>query len=164
MNLVDVAVAILFIWFAVSGLLHGLVRQIFSLGGIAAGHVLGIRYYPFAQKTLKLSFPYSEVAAYLVIFLVAWLTVRLIGALVEGKVRGSKLSGADRAAGMIAGLAKAALLSVLLVFLLVAFLPKDSRVLKESKAAPYGIAGGRYLAKVFPQKLAEPFREKAPAK
>jgi hypothetical protein len=47
------------------------------------------------------------------------------------------------------------------VFLLVVVLPKDSRVLKESKAAPAAIAAGRWLAGVFPQKIAEPFREKA---
>jgi len=161
MNLVDVAVAILFLGFAVSGLLHGLVRQIFSIGGIAAGHLLGIRYYPFAQKMLKLSFPYSEAVGYLAIFLATWLAIRLIGVLVEGKVRGSKLSGTDRAAGMVAGLAKAALVSVLLVFLLVVLLPKDSRVLRESKAAPHAITAGRWMSGVFPAKIADPFREKA---
>jgi len=161
MNPVDVALAALCVWFAVAGLLHGLVRQLFSIGGIVAGHLLGIRYYPAAQKALELSFPHSEVAGYAVIFLAVLVAVRLIGGLVEGKVRGSALSGMDRAAGMAAGLLKGALLSVLLVFLLVVLLPRDSRVLRESKAAPTAIAAGKWLAGVFPQKIAEPFREKA---
>jgi membrane protein required for colicin V production len=164
MNPVDVGLAALCVWFAVAGVLHGLVRQLFSIGGILAGHLLGIRYYPAAQKALELSFPHSEVVGYAVIFLVVCLAVRLIGVLVEGKVRGSKLSGMDRAAGMAAGLLKGALLSVLAVFLLVVLLPRDSRVLRGSKAAPTAIAVGRWLAGVFPDKIAEPFREKAPSR
>jgi len=163
-NAVDVAIAGLCLVFAVSGLFQGLVRQLFSIVGIVAGHLLGIRYYAFAQKTLKLSFQYSEAAGYLVVFLVAWLAVRLVGGLVEGKVRGSKLSGTDRAAGVAAGMLKGALLSVLLVFLLVVLLPRDSRVLRESKAAPHAITAGRWLAGVFPGQIADPFREKASAR
>jgi membrane protein required for colicin V production len=164
MNPVDVALAALCAWFAVAGLLHGLVRQLFSIGGILAGHLLGIRYYPAAQKALELSFPHAEVVGYAVVFLAVCLVVRLIGGLVEGKVRGSKLSGMDRGAGLAVGLAKGALLSVLLVFLLVVLLPRDSRLLRESKAAPTAIAAGRWLAGVFPQKIADPFREKAPSR
>jgi uncharacterized membrane protein required for colicin V production len=70
----------------------------------------------------------------------------------------------DRGAGLAVGLAKGALLSVLLVFLLVVLLPRDSRLLRESKAAPTAIAAGRWLAGVFPQKIADPFREKAPSR
>jgi membrane protein required for colicin V production len=161
MNPVDVAVAALCLWFAVAGIVHGLVRQLFSIGGIVAGHLLGIRFYPLAQKHLGLSFPYSEAAGYAVIFLAVLIAVRLIGGLVEGRVRGSKLSGVDRLAGMAVGLLKGALLSVLAVFLLVVALPKDARILRESKAAPTAIAAGRWMAGVFPQKIAEPFREKA---
>jgi membrane protein required for colicin V production len=164
MNPVDVAVAVIALWFGLSGLLHGMVRQLFSLGGIVAGHLLGIRYYPLAQKYLKLSFQYSEAAGYLAVFLVVWVAVRLIGALVEGKVRGSKLSGMDRMAGLLVGLAKAALVSVLLVFLLVVLLPRDSRVLRESRAAPHAIAAGRWISGAFPGKIADPFLEKAPSR
>ena len=164
MNPVDVALAAICLWFAIAGILHGLVRQLFALGGILAGHLLGIRYYPAAQKALELSFPHSEVVGYTVVFLATCLVVRLIGGLVEGKVRGSKLSGMDRAAGMAAGLLKGVLLSVLAVFLLVVLLPRDSRVIRGSKVAPTAIAAGRWLAGVFPEKIAEPFREKAPAR
>ena len=164
MNPVDIALAALCAWFAVAGVLHGLVRQIFSIGGIVAGHLLGIRFYPAAQKAMDLSFPHSEVAGYAAIFLAVCVAVRLIGGLVESRVRGSKLSGMDRAAGLAVGLLKGALLSVLVVFLLVVLLPKDSRVLRESKAAPTAIAAGRWLAAAFPQKIAEPFRNKAPSR
>ena len=160
MNLLDLIVAVLCAGFAVSGIARGLVRQLFSLGGLVAGHLAGIRYYAFAQANLGLSFQYAEVVGYAVVFLAAYLAVRLIGGLIEGRVRKSKLSGADRLAGMAAGLVKGALLSILIVFLLVILLPRDARLLRESKAAPPAIAAGNRLAAVFPERFAESFREK----
>ena len=161
MNLLDLLLAVLIVWFAVSGIVRGLVRQLFSLGGLVAGHLAGIRYYAIAQANLGLSFQYAEVVGYAVVFLAAYLVVRLIGGLIEGRVRTSKLSGSDRLAGMAAGLLKGALLSILIVFLLVILLPRDARLLRESKAAPPAIAAGNRLAAAFPERFAESFREKA---
>jgi membrane protein required for colicin V production len=160
MNLLDLLLAALIAGFAVSGIVRGLVRQLFSLGGLIAGHLAGVRYYAPAQGKLNLTFQYAEVVGYAVVFLAVYLAVRLIGGLVEGRVRTSKLSGVDRLAGMAAGLVKGALLSVLLVFLLVILLPRDARVLRESKAAPTAVAAGKWLAAAFPERFAESFREK----
>ena len=163
MNVVDIVLATLCVLFVVSGIARGLVRQLFSIGGLVAGHLAGIRYDQPAAALLKLSFEYSDVIGYIAVFLVVYLVVRLVGVLVEGRIRASKLSMADRMAGMAAGMAKGALVSVLLVFLLVILLPRDSRALRKSKAVPYAIAAGRWLAEVFPDRIAEPFREKARA-
>jgi uncharacterized membrane protein required for colicin V production len=160
MNLLDLILAVLIVGFAVSGIARGLVRQLFSLGGLVAGHLSGIRYYAFAQGKLGLSFQYAEVVGYAVVFLAAYLAVRLIGGLIEGRVRTSKLSGSDRLAGMAAGLLKGALSSILIVFLLVILLPRDARLLRESKAAPTAVAAGTWLAAAFPERFAESFREK----
>ncbi|MBW6502978.1 CvpA family protein [bacterium] len=160
MNLLDLVLAVLIAWFAVSGIVQGLVGQLFSLGGLIAGHLLGIRYFALAQEKLGLSFQYAEVVAYAVVFLAAYLGVRLIGGLIENRVRESKLSGTDRLAGMAAGLVKGALFSILIVFLLVILLPRDARLLRESKAAPTAIAAGKRLAAAFPDRFAESFREK----
>ena len=163
MNLLDLILAVLIVWFAVSGIARGLVRQLFSLVGLVAGHLLGIRYYAVAQTKLGLSFQYAEVVGYAVVFLAAYLVVRLIGGLIEGRVRKSTLSGSDRLAGMAAGLVKGALLSILIVFLLVILLPRDARLLRESKAAPTAISAGKRLAAAFPDRFAESFREKIQA-
>jgi len=163
MNLIDVVLAVLCVGFAVSGIFSGLARQLFSVGGVVAGHLVGIRFYGNAASTLHLSFKYGEVVGYLVVFLAVYLVFRLFGTVIEGRIRGSNLSGSDRLAGMIAGLAKGALVSVLLVFLLVIVLPEDSRVLRESKAAPVAISAGHKLASVFPDRLADFFREKVRA-
>jgi membrane protein required for colicin V production len=160
MNLLDLLLAILIVWFAVAGIARGLVRQLFSLGGLVVGHLAGIRYYSYAQAQFGLSFQYAEVVGYVVVFLAAYLGIRLIGGFIEGRVRNSKLSGADRLAGMAAGLVKGALFSILIVFLLVILLPRDARLLRESKAAPTAVTAGKRLSAVFPERFAESFREK----
>lgn len=160
MNLLDLILAVLMAWFAISGIVRGLVRQLFSLGGLVAGHLLGARYYAFAQAKLGLSFQFAEVVAYVVVFLAAYLVIRLIGGLIEGRVRNSKLSGSDRLGGMAGGIVKGALLSILIVFLLVILLPRDARLLRESKAAPTAIAAGKRIAAAFPERFAQSFREK----
>ena len=96
MNLLDLILAVLFVWFAISGILRGLVRLLFSLGGLIAGHLAGVRWYGFAQAKLGLSFQYAEVVGYAVVFLSAYLAVRLIGGLIEGQVRKSKLKRSAR--------------------------------------------------------------------
>ena len=87
----------------------------------------------------------------------SWLLVGLYG---RSEIIASKLSATDRAAGLVAGLAKGALVSVLLVYLLVILLPQDSRALRKSRAVPYAISAGYWLAELFPERLGEPFREK----
>src|SRR3972149_1630444 len=99
MNLLDLLLAVLVAWFAVSGIVQGLVRQLFSLGGLIAGHLAGIRYYAFAQGKLGLSFQYAEVVGYAVVFMGVYLSVRLIGGLIEGRGGGAELSGGGRAPG-----------------------------------------------------------------
>ena len=49
------------------------------------------------------------------------------------------------------------------MFLLVILLPRDARLLRESKAAPTAVAAGKRLAAVFPDRFAEAFREKLQA-
>jgi membrane protein required for colicin V production len=163
MNLLDLTLVVLIAWFAVAGIVQGLVRQLFSLGGLVAGHLLGFRYYAFAQAKLGLTFQYAEVVGYAVVFLAAYLVVRLVGGLIEDRVRNSKLSGSDRLAGMAAGLVKGALFSILIVFLLVILLPRGAPLLRESKAAPTAVAAGERLAAAFPDRFAESFREKVRA-
>jgi len=160
MNPLDLVLAAMLAGFAVSGIVRGLVRQVFTLGGLLAGHLIGIRYASPAQAKLGFEFRYSEVASYAILFLAVYLAVRLAGGWIEGRVRKSKLSGTDRFGGMLAGLVKGALFSILLVFLLVIFLPADARLLRESKAAPVAVAAGKRLAAAFPERFAEAFREK----
>ncbi|MGB3400217.1 MAG: CvpA family protein [Candidatus Deferrimicrobiaceae bacterium] len=160
MNLLDIVIIALCLGFALYGIVQGVVRQLFSWGGIILGHVAGVKYYETAQQRLNLDFPHGEIVAYLLTFLGIYLAFRLVGLLIERWVRGSELSGTDRAAGMLAGFVKGALLSVLLVFVLAIMLPRDTGLLRKSKLAPKAMVAATWVAKIFPEKIRDAFREK----
>ncbi len=143
------------------GSIRGFVRQIASLAGLLLGHLAGVRYYGEAKRLASLDFPYGEVAGYLLLFVAVYLVVRLLGLLIEKLVRLSGLSGMDRFAGALVGLAKGAVFSILLVFFLVVFLPPNPPLLTRSKLAPHALWGARQGAVLFPARFAEIYREKA---
>jgi uncharacterized membrane protein required for colicin V production len=160
-NLLDIAIVVLCLVFAVAGIIHGVVRQLFSWTGILLGHIIGVKYCGTVQENFLRDFPHSEILSYLLIFIVIYLSIYLVGLLIEQGGRGSRLSGADRAVGMLAGFVKGVLFSILLVFVLVIVLPAHSRHLRESTLAPRAIVAATWVAKIFPAKMHDSFQEKA---
>jgi membrane protein required for colicin V production len=159
-NFLDVVIVVLCLGFGVFGIFQGMVRQLFSWGGLLLGHIAGVKLYATAQIQLRLDFPHGDVVGYLLTFLGVYLVVRLVGLIVERWVRSSELSGTDRAAGMLAGFVKGAVLSVLLVFVLVIILPRGTALVRESKLAPRAMDAARWVQKVFPEEIRRSYREK----
>jgi membrane protein required for colicin V production len=159
-NFLDIVIAVLCLGLAVYGIFQGMVRQLFSWGGLIGGHIAGVKFCGIAQEHLRLDFSHGDIVAYLLTFLAVYLVVRLVGLLVERWVRGSQLSGTDRFAGMLAGFGKGVLLSVLLVFVLVILLPRDTQLLRESKLAPRAMQAARWIQNVFPERMRDAFRKK----
>lgn len=160
MNPLDIGILILCGALALFGVLQGFIRQIASWAGLILGLLAAWKFGAEAQKLLHFDFPGGAVAAYLVTLVVVYITVRLVGLLFERSVRGTKLSGADRFLGLLAGLAKGAFLSVLLVFFLTLLLPRDASLLKGSKLSPRLMVAARWVERAFPERIRESFREK----
>jgi membrane protein required for colicin V production len=159
-NLLDVVIVSLCLFFAVYGIVQGVVGLMFSWAGLLLAHVAGVKYYETAQERLHPDFPHGEIVAYLLTFLGIYLAFRLVGLLIERWVRGSELSGTERAAGMLAGFVKGALLSVLLVFVLVIILPRGTALVRESKLAPQAMVAATWAQRIFPVKIRDAFRKK----
>jgi membrane protein required for colicin V production len=160
MNALDIGILALCAVLGLLGLLQGFIRQAASWAGLILGLVAGWRYGEAARKYLQFAFSGGAVAAYLLVLLVVYVAVRLIGILIERWVRGTKLSGADRFLGSLAGLAKGVLVSILLVFFLALLLPRDAALLKGSKIAPRLMVAARWMEGAFPERIRETFREK----
>jgi membrane protein required for colicin V production len=157
---IDAGIAALCLGFALAGLIQGFVRQAASWAGIVLGHVLGIAFHPTVQEALAPHLRTGDAAAaYIAVFIGVYAAARLLGLLVEGWVRGSRLSGTDRFAGGLAGLAKGALAAILLVFLMSAGLPRDYEPLRRSRLAPPALTAGDHLGKVFPERIRISFRQ-----
>ena len=160
MNPLDIGILILCGALALFGVLQGFIRQISSWAGLILGLLAGWKFGAEAQKLLHFDFAGGAVAAYLVTLVVVYIAVRLVGLLFERSVRGTSLSGADRFLGLLAGLAKGAFLSVLLVFFLTLLLPRNASLLKESKFSPRLMVAARWVERAFPERIRESFREK----
>jgi membrane protein required for colicin V production len=136
------------------------VRQAASWAGLVLGHVLGIAFHPPVQKALEPHLLTGDAAAaYIAVFIGVYAAARLLGLLVEGWVRGSRLSGTDRLAGGLAGLAKGALAAILLVLLISAGLPRDYEPLRGSRLAPPALTAAGWLEKAFPERIRISFRQ-----
>lgn len=160
MNALDIGILALCAVLGLLGLLQGFIRQAASWAGLILGLVAGWRYGEAARKLLQFDFTGGPVAAYLLVLLAVYIGVRLIGLLVEHWIRGTKLSGTDRFLGMLAGLAKGVLVSILLVFFLTLLLPRDASLLKGSKLSPRLMVAARWMESAFPERIRETFREK----
>ena len=163
MNPLDIGILALCGVLALFGLVQGFVRQVTSWAGLILGLFAGWKYGAEAQRLLRFEFTGGAVAAYLVTLLAVYIAVRLIGLLLERWVRETNLSGPDRFLGMLAGLAKGAFLSVLLVFFLILLLPRDAPLLSESKLSPHLVVAAHWMEPAFPEKIRESFREKTRA-
>jgi membrane protein required for colicin V production len=161
MNALDIVFAALCALLAVLGLFQGFVRQAASWTGLILGHIAGVKYNAPFQKFLSLEFPRGDIIAYLLALFTVYVAVRLVGLLIERWVRGTKLSGSDRFFGALAGLAKGIVLSILLLFVLVVVLPRDSALIARSKAAPRLMVAAHWMERIFPERIREAFREKA---
>ena len=160
MNLIDLSVIGLLVFFGILGVVCGLVRQLFFLGGLIVGHLVGVRFYATAASVLRLHFKYAEVVGYLAILLVVFVASIFLGGFIERKIHSTKLSFMDRVLGLAAGLLKGGVLAVLLVFVLVILLPEDAPALRKSRTVPQVIAAGKWIAKAFPARIADSFHEK----
>ncbi len=164
MTWVDIVILALPAILGVLGLFHGFVRQASSWAGIVLGHLAGVRYYPAIQGALHLRLSRgNEAVAYLVAFVAVYVAARLVGMLVERWTRGSPLSAADRLAGGLAGLAKGALLAILLVYAMTSVLPRGYGPLRRSRFAPPALAAGARISGLLPAEVKDAFREIAPA-
>ncbi|MCL1926523.1 MAG: CvpA family protein [Syntrophorhabdaceae bacterium] len=163
MNIVDILLIVLVLFFGIFGAVRGLVRQLFAIGGLLAGHLVGIRCCSLFASVFRMHFKYAELAWYVFILLMIYIFVFILGCVVRDKVDGMKLSFMDHALGLLAGFLKGGLLVVLLVFLLVIIMPKDNKVLRESMIVPQAVAAGKLIAKGFPAHISDSFQEKVRA-
>jgi len=160
MNIIDISVIVLLVLFGIFGAYRGLIRQLFFLGGLIAGHLIGIEYYALVVSVLNLRFKYAELVGYVIIMLAVYIVVFIVGSFIKKKIHSIKLSFVDRAFGFFAGVAKGMLLVILLVFVLLAALPRDAKVLRESIAVPYAIVARKWITKGFPMHISDSLNEK----
>ncbi|RJQ44407.1 MAG: CvpA family protein [Nitrospiraceae bacterium] len=162
MNTLDICIIITICTAFILGLWKGLIRQVFSLGGVIIGYIFAKKYYeglsnviPVAGQDLK------KIVSFTVIFIFILIIASLAGWMLGRLLKKSDLDWMNRVTGGVLGFVKGGLIVIAVTVVLVTFLPSDSRLLKESKTLPYVIRSAEVLSTVIPGAMKEKYYKKA---
>lgn len=132
MNLFDVIIFLILCFFAVKGLVRGLVNEASSLAGLLIGGWLAYRFHPILALPLKssLNLPahICSFLAFIIILLIIGISAHIIGNVVTAALKLVMLGSLNRLGGLLVGVAEGALL-LCLVFSIAtsAFMPDQIR-------------------------------------
>ena len=151
----DIALAVLVLLSLLAGFKNGFIESLFSLAAWLGGILLGVHLAVPVLDKLPGFIHRIPGAVYLVgvlVFLIAYAVLRLLGAALGAK-GGKEPSGGDRWLGGLFGLARGLFLSAAVACFLVAYLPADGRIMRESRALPLLAPAGRFVAGMAPANL-----------
>ena len=134
MNLLDLIVWIVLVLAVWNGWRQGMIRQLLSLAGLAAGIWLGVRYGAQAGGLLGLEPPYASPGGFLAVLLATMIDVALLGRLLRGVCHLAGLGVADVVLGILFSLAKTVVVLSLAASLL-GFFNTDYRLVSREKIA-----------------------------
>ncbi len=120
LNIADLSLGIVWLFFAIRGYLRGLVKEVGSLAAIVTGFYCAGTYHKALAPHLSeyISGNYAGTAAYLLIFTVALIAVWFLALTISGIVKVTMTQWADRFFGGGFGLAKGVILTAVILFLI----------------------------------------------
>ena len=137
LNIADLSLAIVWLFFAIRGYMRGLVKEVGSLAAIVMGFYLASAYHKTLAPNLTgyISGNYTGTAAYLLIFTVVLLGVWFVALAISGIVKVTMTQWADRFFGGGFGVIKSVILTAVVLFLIRLAAP-DPDFLKGSMLVP----------------------------
>ena len=159
--MLDFAFAIIVVVSTIFAMTKGLIREVVSIVALVGGFVLAAFYYQVPGVWFG-TFMRSEALAHLAGFLVIFLGLILVGAivsfLINRFVKMASLEWADRLLGAVFGFLRGWLVCSIIVIGLVAF-PVKEDLLARSVLAPYVLAGARGAVLLVPKDLKAKFND-----
>ena len=122
MNQFDTVIFILLTLFAIRGIFRGLVTELIVLISLVLGFLIAFTYFPQLQTVLLKLFPLlppfaARIIAFVILFLVVNIALRLIGKALNKLVHFTFLNSINRLAGGLFGFFKAALMVSLFIMI-----------------------------------------------
>ena len=155
LNAFDWLLLVVLAWSVISGLVRGIIREIFGLAGMILALLLASWNYNALAVRLSrwiTSFVAAEITAFILIVVVILTMSALLGRLLRGTAHTVGLGFLDRLTGAIFGLLRGSLLAIIVLMAVTAFFPPQTLV-AESRLAPYFLAAAREVCFVVPQDL-----------
>ncbi len=140
MNLLDLGIIIVLFLIGLRGYYRGLLQEISVVVGLVVGVVFAAHYYLSLARFISqwIHTPlYSRVLSFLIILVLAYWLIRIAGNLLHRFLSFIYLGSLDRILGGAFGIFKGAIILGFLLTIITISVPKDSKLLQESVAAPY---------------------------
>lgn len=154
MNFFDIIIMVVLCFFAVKGLVRGLVNEASSLAGLLLGGLLAYRFYPLLAVPIKsiLHLPahLSSFLAFIIILLLIGVCAHIIGNVITAALRLVMLGSLNRLGGILIGVAEGAIL-LCMVFSVASssFMPEQMRnkIRSTESANLFAVTGDQFLSK-----------------
>ncbi len=163
MNGFDCLLVTLLAYSTVTAFIRGLLRELFTLGGLVVGILLASWNYPWLAQKLG-SFISTPATANIVAFLLLAIGIMVLSAIVGKLLRRTAdaigLGFFDRLGGAGFGLIRGCLLGVAILMAAAAFVPESAWV-RKSQLAPYFLTGAHAVSFVVPHDLRQRILEGA---
>ncbi|MBO4443081.1 MAG: CvpA family protein [Bacteroidaceae bacterium] len=135
--ILDLIIVIIMLVGLIGGIIKGAIQQIFSLGGLVLGIILGtLLYEPFAGLLLsifRMSDQTARIVAFVIILLLVPMVCGLFGKALSKLIHAANLGCLDRLLGALFGLFKVVLIMGLVIMVLDMTGISDKIVKKEAK-------------------------------
>lgn len=140
MNSFDIVIIVVTSFCLIRGLFKGLIGEISSIIGVVAGFYGAYTYYPmvsaYGAKWIDNS-SLCNIAAFILLFSAILIVISLLSILIRKLLSLVFLGWVDRTFGLVFGAAKGILIVSVFLIMITTFLPGSTRLLKDSKLAPY---------------------------
>src|SRR6266702_3547369 len=153
MNLIDIIILAVLCFFALKGLVRGLVNEASSLGGLLLRVWLAYRFHPLLavpiKSALHLPVHLSSFLAFIIILLITGITAHIIGNVVTAALRLVMMGGLNRLGGLLIGFAEGALLLCMIFSIATSgFMPEQirSKVRSSDSARMLAQTGDHFLS------------------
>ncbi len=142
-------------WSTIMAFMRGIIRELFSLGGLIAGILVAAWNYHHAALLLGnlIATPaIAQIVSFLLIVVGVMLLCSLLGKVLNRTAHAIGLGFFDRLLGAAFGFFRGCLLAVAILMAVAAFLPQ-SQWITNSQLSPYFLAGAHAVSFVVPQDL-----------
>ena len=145
MNLLDISIIVIMIFFIVRGLFRGFFMEIASLAGVILGILLGLRLHPLMTGVLRPYLPsidnfFLQLISCAIIFAVVLILCNLTGLGLKSILKKTSLGWTDKGLGAGLAVLKGIIITYIAIVILTFFVPSTAPLVARSKLAPWIIS------------------------
>ncbi len=161
MNILDISIILIFTITTALGFWKGMQRQIFGLGGVVVGYIAAVKLYePVAGLISSKNSSLAQIASFILVFILGKLGISFAGWLARNLFKDISLTWINRTGGALLGMLKGFIIVMILILTVLAFLPADMSLIKDSVTLPYMASLPKITSGFIPEKIRTQYNDK----